>query len=174
MKPLVKWATAQVNYADMLKRVEPLRNELKSLEKQADVNKKRGEETTTLIATLEHSIASYKKEYDLLTSQAKAIKTDLETVQRKVERSVGLSRSLAIEKKRLEASSEKLQTQMSTIVGDTLLSSAFLAYAGYFDQQYRHSLFTRWCSHLQVLCLCCFNFLFLLKHFNVFLSITGG
>ncbi len=149
--PLVKWATAQVNYADMLKRVEPLRNELKSLEKQADVNKKRGEETTTLIATLEHSIASYKEEYALLISQAQAIKMDLETVQGKVDRSIGLLKSLAIEKERWEASSETFRTQMSTIVGDTLLSSAFLAYAGYFDQQYRHSLFTRWCSHLQVL-----------------------
>jgi dynein heavy chain 1 len=149
--PLVKWATAQVNYADMLKRVEPLRNELKSLEKQADVNKRRGEETTTLISTLEHSIASYKEEYALLISQAQAIKMDLETVQGKVDRSIGLLKSLAIEKERWEASSETFRTQMSTIVGDTLLSSAFLAYAGYFDQQYRHSMFTRWCSHLQVL-----------------------
>ena len=30
--PLVKWASAQLQYADMLKRVEPLRNELKALE----------------------------------------------------------------------------------------------------------------------------------------------
>ena len=30
--PLVKWALAQFQYADMLKRVEPLRNELRDLE----------------------------------------------------------------------------------------------------------------------------------------------
>ena len=88
----------QINYADMLKRVEPLRNELKSLEKQADVNKNRGEETTKLIAHLEKSIASYKEEYALLISQAQAIKTDLENVQAKVDRSIALLKSLAIEK----------------------------------------------------------------------------
>lgn len=82
--PLVKWAIAQVNYADMLKRVEPLRNELKSLETRANVNKARGDETTSLIAHLEKSIASYKEEYALLISQAQAIKTDLENVQAKV------------------------------------------------------------------------------------------
>ena len=38
---------------------------------------------------------------------------------------------------------------MSTIIGDTLLSSAFLAYAGYFEQQFRQNLFTNWCAHLQ-------------------------
>ena len=32
--PLVKWALAQFQYADMLKRVEPLRNELRELEVQ--------------------------------------------------------------------------------------------------------------------------------------------
>lgn len=148
--PLVKWATAQVNYAEMLKRVEPLRNELKSLEKQAEANKKRGEETTALIAQLEKSIAAYKEEYALLISQAQAIKMDLENVQGKVDRSIALLKSLTIEKERWEASSETFRAQMATIVGDTLLSSAFLAYAGYFDQQYRQSLFTRWCAHLQV------------------------
>lgn len=69
--PLEKWATAQVNYADMLKRVESRRNELKSLDNQAEVNKKRCEETTALIAKLEHSIASYKEEYALLISHVK-------------------------------------------------------------------------------------------------------
>ena len=34
----------QINYADMLKRVDPLRNELKSLESQADENKHRAED----------------------------------------------------------------------------------------------------------------------------------
>ena len=38
---------------------------------------------------------------------------------------------------------------MSTIIGDVLLSSAFLAYGGYFDQQFRQNLFTNWCGHLQ-------------------------
>jgi hypothetical protein len=68
----------------MLKRVEPLRDELHSLEVQAHENQNRGEEVTNLITQLEHSIASYKEEYAQLISQAQAIKTDLENVQAKV------------------------------------------------------------------------------------------
>lgn len=37
---------------------------------------------------------------------------------------------------------------MATIIGDVLLSSAYLAYAGYFDQHYRHSLLATWTEHL--------------------------
>jgi dynein heavy chain 1 len=51
-------------------------------------------------------------------------------VRLQVERSVGLLHSLGHERKRWEASSETFKSQMATIVGDVLLSSAFMAYAG--------------------------------------------
>lgn len=118
----------------MLKRVEPLRDELHSLEVQAETNKTHGEEVKNLIAQLEHSIASYKEEYAQLIAQAQAIKTDLENVQAKVDRSIALLKSLVIERERWEATSETFKSQMSTIIGDVLLSAAFIAYGGYFDQ----------------------------------------
>ncbi len=48
----------------------------------------------------------------------------------KVSRSTALLRSLSVERQRWETGSNAFQTQMGTIVGDVLLSSAFLAYAG--------------------------------------------
>lgn len=116
----------------MLKRVEPLREELNSLERQADTNMNHGQEVKELITQLEQSIASYKEEYAQLISQAQAIKADLENVQAKVDRSIALLKSLVIERERWEATSETFRSQMSTIVGDTLLSAAFIAY-GKFD-----------------------------------------
>lgn len=74
----------QVSYADVLKKVEPLRDELKSLENQASENKVKNEETTALIAQLEQTITEYQEEYAQLISQAQAIKSDLENVQSKV------------------------------------------------------------------------------------------
>lgn len=94
--PLVKWATAQFNYADMLKRVEPLRDELKSLQVAAQKNQSEGTQVTDGIARLEQQITSYKEEYALLIAQAQAIKTDLENVQSKVERSMALLKSLGL------------------------------------------------------------------------------
>lgn len=73
-----------MSYADVLKKVEPLRDELKSLENQASENKVKNEETTALIAQLEQTITEYQEEYAQLISQAQAIKSDLENVQSKV------------------------------------------------------------------------------------------
>lgn len=67
-----------------MKKVEPLRDELKSLENQASDNKVKNEETTILIAQLEQTITEYQEEYAQLISQAQAIKSDLENVQSKV------------------------------------------------------------------------------------------
>lgn len=132
----------------MLKRVEPLRDELSSLERQAESNVKHGNEVKELVTQLEQSIAAYKEEYAQLISQAQAIKADLENVQAKVDRSIALLKSLVIERERWESTSETFKSQMSTIIGDTLLSAAFIAYGGYFDQHYRSNLFSTWCQHL--------------------------
>ena len=69
----------------MLKRVDPLRRELQTLEKQAETTRIKGEEINKIINELEASINKYKEEYALLISEANAIKSDLETVEAKVQ-----------------------------------------------------------------------------------------
>ncbi|CAF4574901.1 unnamed protein product [Rotaria sp. Silwood1] len=145
--PLVKWATAQLIYADMLSKVEPLRNELKNLEKEAEKKVTEMQQTNDLITTLETSIARYKTEYADLISAAQAIKIDLSHVESKVERSIALIKNLSLEKMRWETTSENYQTQLATLIGDGFLISTFLAYTGYFDQMTRQILFQQWQNH---------------------------
>ena len=142
--PMVKWARAQLDYADMLHQVEPLRNRLQQLEDDANVNRVKADELIKLIENLEKSIAQYKSEYADLIAQAQAIKTDLTNVESKVERSVALLKSLFAEQQRWELTSQSFLTQISTMVGDALLCSAFMAYAGYYDQITRQQLFNTW------------------------------
>ena len=68
----------------MLKRVDPLRRELKELEEQAEHSRLKAEEINRIINELEQSIARYKEEYALLISQANTIRADLSTVEAKV------------------------------------------------------------------------------------------
>lgn len=79
----------QLNYADMLKRVEPLRNELQKLEDDAKDNQQKANEVEQMIRDLEASIARYKEEYAVLISEAQAIKADLAAVEAKVRLSSG-------------------------------------------------------------------------------------
>lgn len=146
--PLVKWVAAQVQYSDILDRVGPLREEVDSLEQSAEDTKKQAAEIEQMVVDLEASIGRYKEEYAALVGETQLIKAEMDRVKSKVDRSLTLLSSLSSEKVRWETASQAFESQMGTIVGDVLLSAAFLAYGGYFDQQYRELLLQKWTGHL--------------------------
>jgi dynein heavy chain 1 len=146
--PLVKWALAQVHFSEILDKVEPLRNEVQDLEQRAETTKKQANAMVQMIAQLESKIEKYKEEYARLISETQAIKFEMERVQGKVDRSMKLLGSLSSERTRWESGSRTFEAEMSTIVGDVLLSAAFLAYGGFFDQHYREVMWQEWSNHL--------------------------
>ncbi|KAI5123747.1 hypothetical protein M0805_000339 [Coniferiporia weirii] len=146
--PLVKWVLAQVRFSEILDKVEPLRNEVQSLEDQAEDTKKQAATIIAMITELEASIRTYKEEYALLISETQSIKSEMERVENKVDRSMRMLESLSSEKSRWEVGSQTFDEEMSTIVGDVLLSAAFLAYGGFFDQHYREIMWQEWSNHL--------------------------
>lgn len=146
--PMVKWARAQLLYSTMLHKVEPLRNELKRLEQEAAKKTQEGKVVDVRITELEESIGKYKEEYAQLIGQAENIKQDLLSVQEKVNRSTELLSSLRSERDRWSSGSAGFSQQMDSLVGDALLSSAFLAYAGYYDQMLRDEIFHKWFNHV--------------------------
>ncbi|ERT02584.1 dynein heavy chain, cytoplasmic [Sporothrix schenckii ATCC 58251] len=148
--PLVQWVEAQVNYAEILDRVGPLRDEVTQLEDQALQTKAQAKAVENTIETLEASIATYKTEYAALISETQAIKAEMTRVQFKVDRSVRLLDSLSSERVRWEEGSRSFETQIGTLVGDVLVAAAFLAYSGLYDQTFRKSMMDDWLHQLQL------------------------
>ncbi|GAM24388.1 hypothetical protein SAMD00019534_075630 [Acytostelium subglobosum LB1] len=147
--PLVKWVTAQATYSEILDRVKPLREEVEALENAALELKSKQDEIVKTIDTLNESIATYKDEYATLIRDTELIKTEMTKVKSKVDRSIALIDNLSSERSRWELQSENFQTQMSTVVGDVVLASAFLAYIGFFDQHFRADLMQKWMHRLE-------------------------
>lgn len=146
--PLVQWVIAQVRFSEILDKVEPLRQEVASLEQQADHTKQQARVVEETVEELEASIARYKEEYALLISETQSIRTEMNRVQDKVDRSMTLLDSLSSEQERWELGSRTFETEMGTIIGDVLVSAAFMAYGGYFDQHYREVMRRDWTDHL--------------------------
>ncbi|TPX36351.1 hypothetical protein SmJEL517_g01576 [Synchytrium microbalum] len=147
--PLVQWVIAQVRYAQILQQIGPLRQEVADLESSANETRLKAVTIDDMIQELELSIGQYKDEYAVLISETQALKSEMERVKSKVERSLSLLSNLASEKERWETTSMSFDVQMSTMVGDVLIASAFLAYAGFFDQTYREALLSKWTNHLE-------------------------
>lgn len=146
--PLVQWVEAQVNYSEILDRVGPLRAEVEQLEDKALQTKAEAKAIENTIAKLEESIATYKSEYAALISETQAIKAEMSRVQQKVDRSVKLLDSLSSERVRWEAGSKSFEDQIETLIGDVVIASAFLAYAGLYDQSFRKAMVDDWLHQL--------------------------
>jgi dynein heavy chain 1 len=146
--PLVQWVEAQVNYSEILDRVGPLRAEVEQLEDKALQTKAEAKAIENTISKLEESIATYKTEYAALISETQAIKSEMARVQTKVDRSLRLLDSLSSERVRWDAASKSFETQIQTLVGDVVIASAFLAYGGLYDQQFRKSMVDDWLHHM--------------------------
>lgn len=126
--PLVKWAIAQLKYADMLQRIDPLRQRLAELERNAKTNKKEADDMDAKITELETSIEKYKNEYGLLIGEVQRLKKEMTSVQGKVTRAFSLLESLGGEQERWQVTAETFTNQITTIAGDCLFSSAFTTY----------------------------------------------
>ncbi|KAJ1848010.1 dynein heavy chain, partial [Coemansia sp. RSA 2703] len=147
--PLVKWAIAQVEYADILERVGPLRAEVAALEAQAAASQEQAAQLAQTLGSLEASIARYKTEYAALIGETEALKAEMARVEATVARSVALLESLGAERARWAAGSAAFDAQMATLVGDVLLGAALLAYGGFYAQRERAALARRWLAHMQ-------------------------
>lgn len=147
--PLARWVLAQVHYADILERVAPLRQQVDSLEAQAAMTKAQAMDAEATLAALEDSITSYKREYASLISETQSLTHEMELVQARVARSVRLLDGLSAERMRWERGREAFDAQVRTVTGDALLCAAMIAYAGFFDQACRETLWRAWHARLE-------------------------
>ncbi|RIB15447.1 dynein heavy chain and region D6 of dynein motor-domain-containing protein [Gigaspora rosea] len=146
--PLVNWVIAQVSYSDILDKVSLMHKEMEDLETQQMQTQQQAESIQQMIKELMAKIEKFKEEYEVLICDKEAIKDVMNSIKNKVDRGMTLLTGLSPVKEKWVVGSQEFETQMGTIVGDVLLSAAFLAYGGYFDQQYREILIQKWTNHL--------------------------
>lgn len=149
--PLAQWVMAQVRYADILERIGPLRERVAALEDEAAATRAEAAQAQETLAAIEKSIGAYKREYADLIRETQALTHEMEAVQKRVQRSMQLLEGLSGERERWEQGREAFQAQIRTVLGDSLLCAAMIAYAGFFDQACRTMLWHAWQSRLETL-----------------------
>mmetsp|Transcript_28347 Transcript_28347/g.57801 ORF Transcript_28347/g.57801 Transcript_28347/m.57801 type:complete len:2891 (+) Transcript_28347:3-8675(+) len=149
--PLYQWAESQIKYSSIYNSIQPLREEVEQLEKEAKIASDKKDNLESEVAQLESSIANYKAEYATLIRDVEALKHEMEVVTTKVDRAESLMQSLSQESERWSKSSEGFQAILKSLVGDGLQMAAFLTYAGFFPFNTRRSLIKQWREALDLL-----------------------
>ncbi|KAJ1610659.1 dynein heavy chain [Cryptosporidium canis] len=142
--PLSSWVSSILQYSIISEKVQPLKVEISQLENSKLENEKGLEAAQKLVGELQERIDVYKKEYAELISQVQSIKREKDLVTNKVDRSIRLLGNLTTEQDRWREAREGFKTEFSNIMGDCLLSAAFICFAGGLDQISRSQYISMW------------------------------
>ncbi|RLV89834.1 Dynein heavy chain cytoplasmic [Spathaspora sp. JA1] len=146
--PLLQWVLAQLTYSRILETIAPLREEVQRLETQTKKTKAQLIAIDEMIHELEESIEIYKDNYSELIRETENIKTEMKSVEKKVERSLSLLESLTDERERWRGSIKRFADARDRLIGNSLIVAGFLAYGGIYDQKGRKLLLQAWKNKL--------------------------
>ncbi|CAJ1328908.1 unnamed protein product [Effrenium voratum] len=142
--PVAQWVESQLQFADLLSMMEPMRNELQQMQQQADKNKVELDACEKEVAEMEAKIQQYKEQYAQLITSVEQIKHQMQQVQENCTRSTQLLSDLSSEKVRWQGSSRGFQEQTASMIGDVLICGAFCTYIGFFDLFMRQRVTALW------------------------------
>lgn len=128
--------------------MDPLRKEVTRLKSEGEHIFKLKREYDEEVLSAENKINQLQQEYAVLISEKENIKSEMMKVADKVNRSSSLINNLSSERIRWDDSSQSFKFQLATMVGDVLISSAFLSYIGFFDHFYRKVITNTWKDYI--------------------------
>ncbi|KAH0791159.1 Dynein heavy chain family protein [Histomonas meleagridis] len=142
--PLFKWLSANIRYLSILESTEPLREKVKALESEASIFEKKHEELSKTINEFEEKLQKLTSEYKVLLSECEKTRKESEQIQVKLNRAKHLLSSLTNETKRWAERKITFQNEQQSLIGNSLLSSAFISYCGFLEQQKRMDSLNEW------------------------------
>ena len=141
---LLCWTKAMAIFFGVNKEVLPLKINLAFQEarlKSANNDLHRAQNT---LLQKELELANVKKLYCAAVKEKQHLTQEAEVCRRKMSAASTLINGLSGEKMRWTMQSKAFKEQLTRLVGDALLSCAFLSYSGPFNQEFRQSLLQTW------------------------------
>ncbi|KAL8275355.1 hypothetical protein Esti_000677 [Eimeria stiedai] len=134
---LADWVVNIYQYYTVVVSVEPKRRALAEATKQLEEANTKLVAVQELVAELEGKLGKLVAEFDSAIAEKNAVEAEAEKCQRKLDLAQRLMRSLGSEGARWGQTIEELKEQRRVSIGDMLLTSSFVAYAGVFTKKYR-------------------------------------
>ena len=141
---LCSWTKAMAFFYGVNKEVLPLKANLAIQEVKFQAAQAELEEANKTLAEKQAELDVVRALYDEAMSKKQTLIDDAETCERKMKAASALIEGLGGEKERWTRQSEEFKAQIQRLVGDVLMASAFLSYAGPFNQDFRGLLMSSW------------------------------
>ncbi len=141
---LCLWVRAIEKYYHIAKAVAPKRERLKEAQMSLEKTIEALNESKQRLKGVEDSIKELENRYAESAATKEELSRKVNECQEKIDRAYKLLSGLGDEKERWTQKSEELDKKLTNLVGDGLISAAFIAYLGAFTPSYRASIVREW------------------------------
>nr|CDS18170.1 dynein heavy chain [Echinococcus granulosus] len=145
---LCSWTKAMAAFFAVNKEVIPLKNNLVVQETRLAQANAELSDAQAQLDEKQAELDRVQAEYDKAMAEKQRLADDAEACRRKMANATALIEGLSGEKVRWTEAKAQFQTQIENLVGDVLLATAFLSYAGPFNQEFRNLLNQQWDNEL--------------------------
>uniref|UniRef100_H2YDV7 Uncharacterized protein n=1 Tax=Ciona savignyi TaxID=51511 RepID=H2YDV7_CIOSA len=146
---LCSWTTAMANFYTINKEVLPLKANLAVQESRYNTAMTDLQKAEAELEEKNRELAIVQARYDAAMKEKQDLAASAEQCRRKMQTASSLISVLAGEKERWTDQSREFTAQMRRLVGDVLMATAFLSYAGPFNQEFRNLLMGGSCFQWQ-------------------------
>ncbi|KAG2385509.1 hypothetical protein C9374_003324 [Naegleria lovaniensis] len=142
--PLAKWVKANIEYAEVLQQVGPLKREMEVLEKSQDLLNQQLSQCEAKLNALNEKVKSLQDEYEQKTQEAESLKLGLQQAEKTLSSAKSLIGKLGGEKDRWEKQVDALSKEMKEMPYQALLASAFMVYLPDAPENIRQEYIEKW------------------------------
>ncbi|XP_037081499.1 LOW QUALITY PROTEIN: dynein heavy chain 8, axonemal-like [Pollicipes pollicipes] len=146
---LLSWTLAMSVFFGINKEVLPLKAMLAVEEGKLAAANAELAEAQTLLDAKQKELDEVQAKFDVAMAAKQKLEDDANRCQRKMDNASTLINGLSGEKVRWTAQSEAFKQQTEWLVGDVLMLTGFLSYAGPFNQEFRTLLIKQWEKELK-------------------------
>jgi dynein heavy chain len=141
---ILKWASAMLQYHELLKIVNPKRAKVAEMNAKLAVVraslKEKREKLAAVVAKIDALEAMFKEKKDLMES----LQAQIDDCYKKLDRANKIIAGLAGEKTRWTETVAKLTNDYTFLIGNCLVAAGMVAYSGAFSAKYRQELEEEW------------------------------
>uniref|UniRef100_A0A0N4ZU30 Cytoplasmic dynein 2 heavy chain 1 n=1 Tax=Parastrongyloides trichosuri TaxID=131310 RepID=A0A0N4ZU30_PARTI len=148
--PLAAWVKANLQYAEILEKIQPLEKEKEKLMKNLQKSKNQMDNLSKGLLTVDAKVAQLKENFEELMKEATQIKIDLEKEQAIIGTAETLVNRLEGEYQRWTEQNTSLQKELDQLEIRSILAAGFVTFMGTSSEDLRSSMHNEWCKVLGI------------------------
>ncbi|XP_071394424.1 dynein axonemal heavy chain 10, partial [Centroberyx affinis] len=137
---MLKFVEAVMGYCDVAREIKPKREKVARLEKNFFQSKRELERIQNELSTIQKELGALGDKYHAAMAEKQLLQEEAEVMERRLIAADKLISGLGSENKRWTLDLEELKQRRVRLLGDCLISAAFLSYEGAFSWDFRNEM----------------------------------